>query len=214
MIRLAIASALICMIASCTTLSPDRDYFKAADEAIHRLLAHPETIRHDILTQRVEVLWHHRQLTLTAVIERDGDKRSLVLLDNLGLKVLAVASEGGRITHQFRSPMLPLKVRPEWLLFDLQLAYGKMAELAPVLSGQWRLEQIHCLRKLFYRGRLVKQVSRQSPDCNANRADSYEKSTGATQVTDLVLGYKLNILPVAAENLSAAPKARHVSASD
>jgi Protein of unknown function (DUF3261) len=91
------------------------------------------------LQQHLIVEWNGRIDELDAVLEIDAQRLDLIAL-TLGQRVLALHYDG-EILESWRHPMLPLQLRDEDILEDVQLTFWPMAAIQRALPVGWHIEE-------------------------------------------------------------------------
>jgi len=125
-------------------------------------LLNPSTLQTDRRAQQVlRAAFANQEITLTTVIDVQGDKLNVVGITATGQRVFSLHMVGKELSIDSRDSAVGANLLPpQQLLNDLQLAYWPLSALQGAMAGSpWRVKQLDAhTRRLYREDKLIAEV--------------------------------------------------------
>lgn len=115
------------------------------------------------VVQALSAQWTDRQETMLCVLELDKQHIAVAGLSYNGISLFNLNYDGKKVTLE-KSPFLPEKISPAFIISDLQLVYWPLSELQKILPPRWQLQGGLNQRHLYYGNEKFIDVDYPQPD--------------------------------------------------
>lgn len=162
----------------------------APPSGIARPLVAPAAAGERAVSQVVRGQVGDRVITLSCVVTVNGGQMSVIGLNALGVRLFTLRYDGKLVSVE-KSPGLPEKFNPEWLIADLQFVFWPLASLqGPLIEAGFQIiEPSPGTRQLRHGGLLIAEA-------HYPGADAW---VGHSSLVNLEHNYSLQIDGVAIE---------------